>query len=287
MIPSLHNGITALKSLSQGLQVLGNNIANVNSLGYKSSRANYSDNFYLHMNDAESGADGEPSNNIQQHGTGVHVGSISSNFNQGTIEVTGLDLDLAIQGEALPNAGGFFELADPLTGELFYTRAGAFESDNTGFVVTRDQYRYQLQGLDNAVSVGVPNPETQSLLARRVEEDGVINVVVYDSELKKDIVTPVSQVKIVNFLSPQYLRRVGNGFYSNGRAGQNLAGISDNSVPASGSNGKLKQYALELSNVDLTNEFATMISHQRSFQAGSRVVTTSDAILSEAVNLKR
>ena len=54
-----------------------------------------------------------------------------------------------------------------------------------------------------------------------------------------------------------------------------------------GSNGKLKQYALELSNVDLTNEFATMISHQRSFQAGSRVVTTSDAILSEAVNLKR
>jgi flagellar hook protein FlgE len=287
MIPSLYNGITALKSLSQGLQVLGNNIANVNSLGYKSSRVNYSDNFYLHMNDAESGGDGQPSNNIQQHGTGVHVGSISSNFNQGTIEVTGLDLDLAIQGEALPNAGGFFELADPLTGELFYTRAGAFESNNAGSVVTRDQYRYELQGLDNAVSVSVPNPQTQSLLARRVEENGVINVVVYDSELKKDIVTPVSQVKIVNFLSPQYLRRVGNGFYSNGRAGQNLAGISDNSVPASGSNGKLKQYALELSNVDLTNEFAAMISHQRSFQAGSRVVTTSDAILSEAVNLKR
>lgn len=287
MIPSLHNGITALKSLSQGLQVLGNNIANVNSLGYKSSRANYSDNFYLHMNDAEAGPDGEPSNNIQQHGTGVHVSSISSNFNQGTIEVTGLDLDLAIQGEALPNAGGFFEITDPETGELFYTRAGAFESDNAGFVVTRDQYRYQLQGVDNVVSVALPNPETQSLLARRVEEDGVINVVVHDKELQKDIVTPVSQIKVVNFLSPQYLRRVGNGFYSNGRAGQDLAGISGNNVPATGSNGKLKQYALEMSNVDLTNEFATMITHQRSFQAGSRVVTTSDAILSEAVNLKR
>ena len=158
---------------------------------------------------------------------------------------------------------------------------------NAGFVVTRDQYRYQLQGIDNAVTVGVPNPATQSLLARRVEEDGVINVVVHDKELNKDIVTPVSQIKVVNFLSPQYLRRVGNGFYSNGRAGQDLAGISGNNVPATGSNGKLKQYALELSNVDLTNEFATMISHQRSFQAGSRVVTTSDAILSEAVNLKR
>ena len=285
MIPSLHNGITALKSISQGLQILGNNIANVNSLGYKSSRANYSDNFYLHMNDAESGADGEPSNNIQQHGTGVHVGSVSSNFNQGTIEVTGLDLDLAIQGEALPNGGGFFEVADPVTGELFYSRAGAFEATNEGFVVTRDQYRYQLQGVDNALTVAVP--DTQTLLARRVEEDGVINLVVYDSTQKKDIVSQVGQVKLVNFLSPQYLRRVWNGFYSNGRAGQNIAGISANPVPATGSNGKIKQYALEMSNVDLTNEFASMISHQRSFQAGSRVVTTSDMILREAVNLKR
>ena len=285
MIPSLHNGITALKSISQGLQILGNNIANVNSLGYKSSRANYSDNFYLHLNDAESGADGEPSNNIQQHGTGVHVGSVSSNFNQGTIEVTGLDLDLAIQGEALPNGGGFFEVADPVTGELFYSRAGAFEATNEGFVVTRDQYRYQLQGVDNALTVAVP--DTQTLLARRVEEDGVINLVVYDSTQKKDIVSAVGQVKLVNFLSPQYLRRVGNGFYSNGRAGQNIAGISANPVPATGSNGKIKQYALEMSNVDLTNEFASMISHQRSFQAGSRVVTTSDMILKEAVNLKR
>ena len=119
MISSLHNGVSALKSLTQGLQVLGNNIANVNSLGYKSARANYSDNFYLHLNDAESGADGVSNNNLQQHGTGVHVGSISSDFNQGTIENTGLDLDLAIQGEALPNGGGFFEVVNSTTGEVF------------------------------------------------------------------------------------------------------------------------------------------------------------------------
>ena len=283
MIASLHNGVTALKSLTQGLQVLGNNISNVNSLGYKASRANYSDNFYLHMNDAESGADGIPSNNLQQHGTGVHVGSISSDFSQGTIEMTGLDLDLSIQGEALPNGGGFFEIADPVTGELFYTRAGAFESTVEGFVVTRDQYRYQLQGVDGPLVVGTQDRET--LLARRVEEDGKINLVVNKDGV--DQIRGSGQIKVSNFLSPQYLRRVGNGFYSNGQAGQNIAGISDNTVPATGSNGKLKQYALELSNVDLTNEFAAMISHQRSFQAGSRVVTTSDMILSEAVNLKR
>jgi|TARA_A200000113_G_C8851993_1_gene350545 flagellar hook protein FlgE len=284
MIPSLHNGVSALKSLTQGLQVLGNNIANVNSLGYKSSRANFSDNFYMHVNDAESGEGGVPSNNVQQHGTGVHVSSISSDFNQGTIEVTGLDLDLAIQGEALPNGGGFFELQDPTTGDLFYTRAGAFESTVEGLVVTRDQYRYQLLSAEGKpLVVGLEEGET--LLTRRIEEDGVVNLVV--SREGEDIIRKSGQLKIANFQSPQYLRRVGNGFFSNGQVGQNVAGILDNSFPASGSNGKIKQYALELSNVDLTNEFAAMISHQRSFQAGSRVITTSDAILSEAVNLKR
>jgi flagellar hook protein FlgE len=283
MIASLHNGVTALKSLTQGLQVLGNNISNVNSLGYKSSRANYSDNFYLHLNDAESGADGVPSNNIQQQGTGVHVGSVSSDFTQGTIEITGLDLDLAIQGEALPNGGGFFEVADPVTGELFYTRAGAFESTVDGFVVTRDQFKYQLQGLDGPLVVAPQDGET--MLARRVEQDGKINLVV--NKDGTDQVRGSGQIKITNFLSPQYLRRTGNGFYSNGQVGQNIAGINDNVVPSSGANGKLKQYALELSNVDLTSQFASMISHQRSFQAGSRVVTTSDMILTEAVNLKR
>ncbi len=284
MIPSLHNGVSALKSLTQGLQVLGNNIANVNSLGYKSSRANFSDNFYMHINDAESGEGGVPSNNVQQHGTGVHVSSISSDFNQGTIEVTGLDLDLAIQGEALPNGGGFFELQDPTTGDLFYTRAGAFESTVEGLVVTRDQYRYQLLSAEGKpLVVGLEEGET--LLTRRIEEDGVVNLVV--NREGEDIIRKSGQLKIANFQSPQYLRRVGNGFFSNGQVGQNVAGILDNSFPASGSNGKIKQYALELSNVDLTNEFAAMISHQRSFQAGSRVITTSDAILSEAVNLKR
>ena len=103
----------------------------------------------------------------------------------------------------------------------------------------------------------------------------------------QDTLRTAGQVKLVNFSAPQYLRRVGNGYFSNGLAGQNLAGKLDNSLPTTGSNGKIRQYALELSNVDLTNEFASMITHQRSFQAGSRVVTTSDMILSEAVNLKR
>ena len=193
-------------------------------------------------------------------------------------------MDLAIQGEALPNGGGFFEVINPTTAEVFYTRAGSFEQNVQGLVVTRDQYRYQLLSAEGKpLVVGLEEGET--LLTRRIEEDGVVNLVV--SREGEDIIRKSGQLKIANFQSPQYLRRVGNGFFSNGQVGQNVAGILDNSFPASGSNGKIKQYALELSNVDLTNEFAAMISHQRSFQAGSRVITTSDAILSEAVNLKR
>lgn len=283
MIPSLHNGVSALKSFTQGLQTLGNNISNVNSLGYKGARMNYTDNFYVHMQDAEAGADDQPRNQVQEFGGGVQTGSLSTNFKQGTVDVTGLDLDLAIEGGGLPNAGGFFEVTDVASGELFYTRAGSFDSTLAGNVVTRDPYQYQLQGQDGPLLLAPQDGET--ILGRRVEEDGTMKLLV--NKDGEDTLRTVGQIKLVNFTAPQYLKRVGNGYYSNGRAGQNLAGMQDNTVPVTGSNGKIRQYALELSNVDLTNEFATMITHQRAFQAGSRVVTTSDLILNEAINLKR
>ena len=285
MIPSLQNGVSALKSFSEGLQVLSNNIANVNSLGYKSARSNFSDNLYLHQNSPGFSLDGETRNAHRDLGSGVQVSSISSNFNQGTIENTGLDLDLAIQGEALPNGGGFFEVLDPKTGDLFYTRAGSFEATADGMVVTRDQYRYQLMNA-NGEPLQIGLLEGEDLLARRVDQNGIVSLVVSNAE-GQDIIRNSGQIKLANFNAPQYLKRVGNGFYSNGNAADNFAGIIDNPIAGIGSNGKIKQYALELSNVDLTNEFAMMISHQRSFQAGSRIVTTSDAILTEAVNLKR
>jgi flagellar hook protein FlgE len=285
MIPSLQNGVSALKSFSEGLQVLSNNIANVNSLGYKSARSNFSDNLYLHQNSPGFSLDGETRNAHRDLGSGVQVSSISSNFNQGTIENTGLDLDLAIQGEALPNGGGFFEVLDPQTGDLFYTRAGSFEATVDGKVVTRDQYRYQLMNATGEpLQIGLF--EGEDLLARRVDQNGIVSLVVSNAE-GQDIIRNSGQIKLANFNAPQYLKRVGNGFYSNGNAADNFAGKIDNPFAGIGSNGKIKQYALELSNVDLTNEFAMMISHQRSFQAGSRIVTTSDAILTEAVNLKR
>jgi flagellar hook protein FlgE len=284
MITSLQNGVSALKSFSEGLQVISNNIANVNSLGYKSARANYTDTFYLHKNDPKFAVAGQTNNSTQDLGGGVKVGDLSSNFNQGVIENTGLDLDLAIEGEALPNGGGFFEVLDPVSGDILYTRVGAFESSSDGQIVTRDEFRFQLMNTEGT-PLSMTLEEGEELLARRIDESGNLSLIV--SLDGQDSIRSLGQLKMANFNSPQYLRRVGNGYFSNGSENENFADINENVVPATGSNGKIKQFALELSNVDLTNEFAMMITHQRSFQAGSRIVTTSDAILNEAVNLKR
>jgi flagellar hook protein FlgE len=290
MIPSLHNGVSALKSVSDGLQVLGNNIANVGSLGFKSSRANYTDNFYMHVNKAQVGGQ----NTLKSAGTGVQLGSVSTNFNQGVLENTGLDLDLAIEGEALPNGGGFFEVLyevyDPQTNELkesktLYTRVGSFEESSDGTLVSKDAFRASLIGI-NGEKLNISTNDGEDLLARRVEQDGSINLIVSKNE--QDEIVKKGNIRLVNFQKPQYLKNEGNGYFSEPTVNNvGLAGKIENVNPATDANGKIKQYALELSNVDLTNEFAMMITHQRSFQAGSRVVTTSDSILSEAVNLKR
>ena len=132
------------------LRGFGNNIANVNSL-VSNLLGQLFRYFYLHINDAESGADGVSNNNLQQHGTGVHVGSVSSNFSQGTLETTGLDLDLVDKAKPFLMVVVFFQVVDPATDEVFYTRAGAFEENAQGVVVTGDQFRYQLQGVDGSI----------------------------------------------------------------------------------------------------------------------------------------
>ena len=91
-------------------------------------------------------------------------------------------MDLAIQGEALPNGGGFFEVVNPTTAEVFFTRAGAFEEDIAGTVVTRDQYRYQLQGIDGPINLALNDNET--LISRRIEEDGKVNLILKFAECK-------------------------------------------------------------------------------------------------------
>jgi len=144
LIGSLTSGVSALKSFSKGIEVIGNNIANVNTAGFKGQRTEYGDSFY-NMLRRSGGSQGTSGSNTTaaQIGSGVQAMGISSKFTQGPIEATGVPSDLAIIGD------GFFRVRDSLNDADYVTRSGNFRIDDNGFVVNQQGFR--LQGLDGGM----------------------------------------------------------------------------------------------------------------------------------------
>lgn len=143
LVASLNVGVSSLRSFSQGIQVISNNIANVSTVGYKSAHANYSDTFNnllkpLVPNEKGIGAKIDPT----QLGGGVQVQSVTATFTQGSVVATGTTSDLAIAGP------GYFRVKDPVSGNDFVTRAGNFRFDANGYLVTQQGYR--VQGTNNS-----------------------------------------------------------------------------------------------------------------------------------------
>ena len=255
MLSSLNTAISGLQQFQQQIDVVGNNIANVNTPGFKSARTDFEDNLSMALG----------GNVNTQVGSGVSTAAISSDFSQGTISSTGVGTDLAISGQ------GFFTVSDPASSTQYVTRAGQFHLDSAGYLVTTDGLRVQGSSGDLLV-----DPAT--VVKFSIDPKGFINVV------KKDGTTAVAgQVQLRSFADPSQLMKVGNNRYSWTAA----AGPSALAAPQPNGLGGLEVGALELSNVDLTSEMSTLISAQRAFQANARIVTTSDEILQEIVNLKR
>ena len=141
LIESLNTGVSTIKAFSTGMKVVGNNIANVNSVGFKSSRVDYTDNFSntLQISSPNDGT-GNGSNQVsKQIGTGVNTEVISTNFNQGPLEESGVTTDIAITGE------GFFTFLDSVTNKNYVSRAGNLRVDDSGYIVNPNGFR--LQGL--------------------------------------------------------------------------------------------------------------------------------------------
>ena len=270
MLHSVYTGASALKTFSKGMEVVGNNVANVNSLGFKSQRPEYTDGFYKALLKADSTeSKGAPGHQI---GSGTKLGHVSGLFTQGAIQQTGVDTDLAIYGE------GFFQVRDPLAEDevdsTFFTRAGNFSWDSQGRFVTSEGYVVQGDAGDLQME------DLTKVESFRFDKDGTLRM------LMEDGTEQVQQVFLTNFRVPDKLGREGGGYFSN--KGDAASQIDDGLVPPTTSGtGEIKPYSLELSNVDLTGEFASIIANQRSFQAGARVVTVADAMYGEAVNLKR
>ncbi|KAF0096120.1 MAG: hypothetical protein E1N59_87 [Puniceicoccaceae bacterium 5H] len=140
LLASLNSGVSALNAFSRGLEVIGDNIANVNTVGYKGSRADFSDTFSQFLNrTAQEG--GSVNGAASQIGYGVGVSKVSQDFGQGYIDQTGKSTDLAIAGN------GFFKVIDPVTGDAYATRKGGFTTNTAGDIITSEGY--ELQGIGN------------------------------------------------------------------------------------------------------------------------------------------
>lgn len=288
LIGTLTSGVSAMRSFTKGLEVIGNNIANVNTTGYKASSASFADSFSNTLQ-GSSPSSGTSSNTAAiQVGTGVRLSQINARFTQGALTTTGNGTDLGISGS------GFFVVENPVDGAQFATRAGNFRTDDQGYLVSSQGYR--VQGLTGGTSgsapttlgdvlIGATPPAGETLKSFAIDKLG--NVTEFYSDGSSAV---TNRVLLQNYNDPSALQKEGDNLFS----GFAAAGIVGNSPmdgttngPGEGGLGSIQAGTLELSNVDLTEEFANMITAQRSFQASSRLVTVSDTVLEDIVNLKR
>jgi flagellar hook protein FlgE len=275
MIRALTSGVSGIQQFQNKLSVIGNNIANSNTIAFKGARADFEDSFSETLGDS------------MQLGSGVSTSSVKNSFTQGTISPTGKPTDLAIAGD------GFFVVRDPNSGEQFVTRAGDFKMDTQGYLITNGGYR--LQGFNNPAlssrgDIQVDSqfkPETAAAAAKvaayKFADDGQVKVTLSDGTQYVR-----GQILLQTFSNPNALMKEGNNLYSNLVDAGPIGGSSPEArAPRSNGLGSIQAEALEGSNVDLTTEFASLITTQRGFQANARIITTTDEMLQEIVNLKR
>ncbi|CEI84293.1 flagellar basal-body rod protein FlgG [Oceanobacillus oncorhynchi subsp. incaldanensis] len=265
MLRSMYAGISGMKNSQTKLDVIGNNIANVNTSGYKKSNINFQDMLSQTTSAAQGPGNGRGGINASQVGLGSQEGAISNTHTPGSRQTTNNPLDFAIQGD------GMFVVQEGDTN--YYTRAGNFYLDAGGNIVNANGYYLQAEGGGNLT---IPeNAESFS-----VQPDGTVTYTDANENTEE-----VGRIALAKFSNPAGLEKVGGSLY----AATNNAGLVGTGLEGPGANGtgEIISGALEMSNVDLSEEFTEMITAQRSFQANTRIITTSDEILQELVNLKR
>ncbi|MGO8674470.1 MAG: flagellar hook-basal body protein [Limisphaerales bacterium] len=272
MFPAMDTAVSGLQQFQQDINVIGNNIANVNTTAYKDQRIDFQDTLSQAL-----GTD--PSVLV---GTGVTTTPVESNFAVGAVASTGVNTDMAITGN------GFFVVRDPSTGTQYLTRAGDFQLDASGYLVTSQGFRVQgfsdsglsTMGDIKIDTTGAPAADAGATVSSfGVDATGRINVTLSDGTTFTR-----GQVLLQNCEDPNALVNSGDNLYSATTA----AGMLSQSVaPQTTGVGAIQSDALETSNVDLTDEMSNLITAQRAFEANSKIITTGDEILQDVVNLKR
>ena len=267
MLRSMYAGVSGMKNFQTKLDVIGNNISNVNTIGYKKSTINFQD--LLSQNMSNSGV------NPMQVGLGSTAANVNVQHTMGSLMTTGVGTDLSIMGD------GFFIVQDPdAAGEAgqYLTRSGNFVVNSEGDLVTAQGYNV-LNSNGGAINVE-PGTYDSFLINRQGELIGKRS----DNGTEESIGGHI--IGVGTPVNPAGLRKFGGSLYELTNQAH-PAGMADLRSTAAAANTEIGSGQLEMSNVDLTEEFTEMIVAQRGFQANSRTITTSDEILQEVVNLKR
>jgi flagellar hook protein FlgE len=282
---AMYTGVSGLLANSTAMNVIGNNISNVNTVGYKDGRTNFSDML------------SQSAGHNAQVGSGVQVQSVQTMFTQGTPQTSGNVTDLSIQGNSL--FAVMYPGNTPVTQDAaFLTRAGSFTVDNNNYLVNPDGY--QVLGTDGKPIQFQSTPATPATDFGKVTgidntgritylaADGVTQLYYNGSGAAGIPITstPTVGIAVVKASDPSVLTKVGGNLYQATPA----AGVPNASFATATANGtseKIISNALEGSNVDMATEFVNMIVTQRAYSANSKTITTTDQMTQEVLGLIR
>ncbi|WP_438298581.1 flagellar basal body rod protein FlgG [Sporosarcina sp. FA15] len=290
MLRSMYSGISGLRNFQTKLDVIGNNIANVNTYGFKKGRTIFKDLISQTVAGASGPGTTRGGVNPKQVGLGSQIAAIDTIHSAGSTQFTGNTLDLALAGD------GFFQVGQKTAGgidNIQYTRAGNFYMDENGTLVNSDGlYVVGIPSINGADAVVTPSGNPLSVPTTNLGTITIPTTAQSMSVGQDGKVTYVDDAGVLKYAGTLILAKFPNPGGLNKSGGNNF-----NSSPNSGTAilntsttsgiGTINSGFLEMSNVDLAEEFTELIVAQRGFQANTRIITTSDEILQELVNLKR
>ncbi len=264
MMRSLWTAASGMISQQFNIDTISNNLSNVNTTGFKKQRAEFEDLIYQTLLMA-----GTPATEITEVPTGIQVGhgvktaATQKMFQQGSLQATGNQLDLALEGE------GFLKV-QLYDGTVAYTRDGSLKVDSNRQILNSNGY---------LLEPPIVLPENFIMDSLSISQDGRVTVKIVGEDDPID----VGQIELYRFVNPAGLSSIGGNLYKTTPAsGEEIAG-----QPGMDGMGKTHQGFLEMSNVKVVEEMVNMIVAQRAYEINSKAIQTSDSMLSTAISLKR
>lgn len=320
MIRSMFAAVSGLRTHQNRMDVISNNIANVNTYGFKAGRATFKEAIYQNIYGSSEGNEIMGGQNPSQIGYGSQIGSVSVNHAPGNYEPTGFGTDCMINGNGYflvgpkmedaaggtaggTTGGGFMNDGEHLS-KLKLTRVGAFTVDGDGYLV--DENRNVVYGLyaepaagtaefkptgEIMVPIKIPTPDVlkQDTTGLKEGEPASLSQISIDANgilsgtAADGTVWKIAQVAVCNVPNPNALEKIGDSYYQI----RNNTGEVKAFVPGEGTTGTLISGGLEMSTTNLATEISNMIITQRGFQANSKMITVSDEMLQELISMKR